>query len=266
MKAHKSRPRHPRSLNQLLNRRLVSYASAATAAGAGLLGLARPAQAQIVYTPAHVVIGPRGSYSLDLTNDGATDFVLHDSITSNCSTLFSALLAKPTLANAVEGGTGREVSFAGVLNAGARIGSSQRFIRGTNGGVLMGEAIDSPGGGQYAGKWIHVVNRYLGLKFQINGETHFGWARMTVDFRLFKPLKSVLTGYAYQTQPNTPIIAGQEHVTAADASSEPRIKGESGPDASLESVGAPQPASLGILALGAAGLSAWRQEQPAAGL
>ena len=107
----------------------------------------------------------------------------------------------------------------------------------------MGAAISSPGGGQYRGNWIHVVNRYLGLKFQLNGETHFGWARLTVKLSLQAPMQVLLTGYAYETQPNTPIIAGQEH----------------GPDTRALSEGAPQPASLGVLALGAQGLSAWRR-------
>ncbi len=275
MKARKSRPERLRSLSQLLNRRLVSYATAATAAGAGLLGLARPAEAQIVYTPAHVVIGFQGSYALDLTNDGTTDFILHDSAMANCSTAVNALLAQPVPGNAVEGrSSANGLALASALKAGNAVGSSQHFINPGGRGAIMGEAVDSPGGGSLFGNWIHAANRYLGLKFQINGQTYFGWARMTVDVSRPVHVRAVLSGYAYETQPNTAIIAGQEHGAAAGVPSEPWIKGqtegqttgESGPDASLESVGAPQPASLGMLALGAAGLAWWRREPPAPAL
>ena len=257
MKARKLYSSKTRPLSQLLNRRLVSYASAATAAGAGLLALAQPAEAQIVFTAAHVAIGSHTVYSLDLTNSGTTDFVLHGSVTANCSTVFSALLAKPALNNAVQGVDYLGLNEAKALAAGQKIGSSQRFVSRGRGGVLMGEAIYSPGGGQYRGNWIHVINRYLGLKFQINGETHFGWARLSVKLALFKPQESLLSGYAYETQPNTPIIAGQEHgQDAAVPAEEPAEEGLAG--ASSTAAAQRQPASLGTLALGAQGLDLWR--------
>jgi len=55
------------------------------------------------------------------------------------------------------------------------------------------------------------------LKFQINGQTHFGWARMTVNLSLRRPMQVLLTGYAYETNPNTPIIAGQQEGEAGVA-------------------------------------------------
>lgn len=261
MKARKSKLEQGRSLNQGLNRRLISYATAATAAGAGVLGLAQPAEAQIVFTPTHVMIGAHGGYALDLTNNGTTDFILHGSVTANCSTVFSALLAKPALQNALEGANYLGgLSVAKALTPGQRIGSSQRFVnKGGVGGILMGEAIYSPGGGQYRGNWIHVVNRFLGLKFQINGETHFGWARLSVTLSLHRPIQALLSGYAYETEANTPIIAGQEHGQDSAVPVEPRIKGDSGPGASLRAPAGPRPASLRMLALGASGLTLWRQ-------
>ncbi|HEV2380244.1 MAG TPA: hypothetical protein VG206_10670 [Terriglobia bacterium] len=164
-----------------------------------------------------------------------TDFILHGSVTANCSTVFSSLLAKPVLENAVQGANYLGgLSVAKAIIPGQRIGSSQRFVnKGGVGGILMGEAIYSPGGGQYRGNWIHVVNRFLGLKFQINGETHFGWARLSVKLALTKPVQALLSGYAYETEPNTPIIAGQEHGQDSAVPVEPRIKGETGPGASL---------------------------------
>ncbi len=237
------------ALREHLDRRLISYAAAT--AGATILGVAVPSGAQIVYTPAHVVIEQGGTYSLDLNNDGTKDFALHNSLRANCSTFWSSLLALPAAGNAVQGLTLRDRNDASALNAGAPIGSNEKFVKQY---PLLGAAINSPGGGQYSGRWLHVVNRYLGLQFQINGETHFGWARMTVRIRLNHPLQALLTGYAYETQPNTPILAGQETGQSDSMPAEPGIKGQ--PEASI----APQPATLGLLALGAEGLPLWRRE------
>jgi hypothetical protein len=62
----------------------------------------------------------------------------------------------------------------------------------------------------YHGQWANggkgVKNRYLGLKFDIQGKVHFGWARLgySASTRTF-----TLTGYAYETIPNKSIIAGK---------------------------------------------------------
>jgi hypothetical protein len=264
MKARKSKLNYEQPLSHSLNHSLLSYA-AATAAGAGLLGVAQPADAHIVYTPAHAAIGYRGSYALDLTGTGETDFILHDAVSANCSTVFNALQVKPALGNAVEGGAFNGLNLAEALQPGETVGSSQKFDAGGRGGPIMGEAIDSPGGGQFRGNWVNVINRYLGLKFQVNGQTHFGWARLSVRAQVFQGMHAVLTGYAYETEPNTPIVAGQETGMSECVPVEPRIKGDKGPDATLKFPDIRQPASLGALALGAAGLSLWRRaEQTAA--
>ena len=50
--------------------------------------------------------------------------------------------------------------------------------------------------------------RYLGLKFLIRGKVHYGWARLNVTVGNSK-ITATLTGYAYETIPNNPIIAGK---------------------------------------------------------
>lgn len=55
------------------------------------------------------------------------------------------------------------------------------------------------------GPWLKVGTAYLGLKFKIEGEVHYGWARVnTTDHA-----SNYLTGYAYETIPNKPIITGK---------------------------------------------------------
>jgi hypothetical protein len=94
--------------------------------------------------------------------------------------------------------------------------------------------------GTYFGPWRKVKQAYLGLKFVIKGKTHFGWARVKGNFNSF-PYTATLTGYAYETIPNKPIITGKTK----------------GPDVPV------QPASLGHLATGASAVPAWRVKQTA---
>jgi hypothetical protein len=94
----------------------------------------------------------------------------------------------------------------------------------------------------YGGPWANggkgVTNRYLGLKLYISGNAHFGWARLNYRYGKDAPPKATLTGYAYETIPNEPIIAGKTH----------------GPD-----VITVQDATLGHLARGASAISTWRK-------
>lgn len=102
------------------------------------------------------------------------------------------------------------------------------------------------------GPWKKAHSRYLGLKFWVKGKIRFGWARLNVNCMYPKAIKATLTGCAYQTIPNKPIIAGKTK----------------GPDeVSVEGANAtltaptPAPATLGMLAMGSPGLSLWRREE-----
>jgi hypothetical protein len=96
----------------------------------------------------------------------------------------------------------------------------------------------------YQGAWVNIKDRYLGFAFKIGEKIHFGWARLSTQHFCYE-CTAVIQGYAYETIPGKPIVAGDEgNVT----------------EASLE------PAGLGMLALGAPGVSLWRREsQPETG-
>jgi hypothetical protein len=62
------------------------------------------------------------------------------------------------------------------------------------------------------GKGKGVKDRYLGLKFVVDGGVHYGWARVSVTLghhRQFDDVSGTLTGYAYETVADKPIIAGE---------------------------------------------------------
>jgi len=237
-------PRTPSRLSESVHHQLNMYALAASAAGVAVLALAQPAEAKIVYTRIHQVIGTKGHYDLDLNHDGTTDFVLLQTgnPTWNGTRASNTLIAEPLAANVVEGCKYAKYYFGGgnglasALNAGARIGSGAPF-RKKNVNRMMAATWQNDCNGGPSGLWLDVTNRYLGLKFQIHGKTHYAWARMTVQLRSNFLLNATLTGYAYETIPGKPIITGKTK----------------GPD-----VITVQPASLGRLAQGSAGLAAWR--------
>jgi hypothetical protein len=70
-----SHPRQRRTakLSKSVCRQLNSYALAASAAGVGMLALAQPAEAKIVYTPAHIAVPINTFLPLDLNHDGVND-------------------------------------------------------------------------------------------------------------------------------------------------------------------------------------------------
>jgi hypothetical protein len=207
-------PRDVAHLSGSLNRRLGQYALAASSAGVGLLALAQSAEAKIVYTKTHQVIGANGVYNLDLNHDGIVDFVIQQidyCASTSCFGFQRSFLAKEALGNAVQGRIGMSNRhYAGALRANAWIGARQRFISGGHNGetmLLVREDQDFRILYTY-GKWNNVKNRYLGLKFKIGGKIHYGWARLSVHNQ-GGTITGTLTGYAFETIPNKSIVAGK---------------------------------------------------------
>jgi hypothetical protein len=234
------RPRTPSKISEILHQRLNSYALAASAAGVGVLALAQPAEGKIVYTKAHVTIGYGGvqSYNLNLNHVGATDFIIHTGSAGDGGEFYlSAFPSKRGGGNGIE--FKDRTDSAAALYRGASIGSKGNFNTCCF-AVLVNVSYSRS---QTSGHWVNVQNRYLGLKLQIKGKAHFGWVRMSVTLDLNPPccpqITAKLTGYAYETIPNKPIIAGKTH----------------GKD-----VITVDPATLGALAAGANGLRTWRQK------
>jgi hypothetical protein len=240
-----------------LEQRLNLYALAASAAGVGMLALAQPAEARIVYTPTHRVIGENGHYNLDVNRDGITDFTIVNSYVCNSRTCFDVLNANPVVGNGVEGmETIRQKSYAYALSRGAQIGPTRPFA----GKLMAGRRCFSVTSCLTVtdwGRWFNATNQYLGLKFQIHGKTHYGWARLSVQDVEYSEtgMTATLTGYAYETVPDKPIVAGK--------TSGPDEESPSGPaDPAAFNAPAPEPATLGLLAMGWPELSVWRRKEP----
>lgn len=173
-----------------------------------MLSSARAAEAKVVYTPAHHVI-LRGSHlALDLNHDGITDFYInHRSGCSSegfCATALYVDGAVPSGGNYAEG-LRKLFNFAYALKPQQRIGSTKPFM----GFAMYYRFRVKSTSGACSGSWADAKDRYLGLRFIVKGETHFGWARLNVACNRNAKQIGLLTGYAYETAPNTPIIAGK---------------------------------------------------------
>jgi len=227
--------------------------------------LAEPTEAKIVYTPAHVVIGTNQHYDLDLNHDGITDFTITDPRKiSNCHEyrlIMDHLSAPPNQGNGIQS----MFELALALSKWTTIGSTGSFL---NGSALMvhhyyGYKINYLRGicvyfDTYGGNWIRATDRYLGLKFAIRSKKHFGWARLSVRIVNGKGILATLTGYAYETIPGKAIKAGQTNEAAEDPTNEDFNPGAS---LKLSIPDIPQPASLGMLAIGAQGVPLWRRKE-----
>jgi hypothetical protein len=249
MKSSPGPARAASPLSAALHNNLNAYALGATAAGVALLASTQPANAEVVFTPANGQVVSGHKLNLDLNHDGIVDFYLindrHVSSTRFAATLSVRPLGGSLASNGVW--AAKSLSYAAAaLPAGVTVDSHAPFhsIQ-----MLMALASHNRTDGSHSGgPWKSARNRFLGLKFLINGEVHFGWARLSVLANKHKEeVTATLTGYAYETVANTPIAAGQTSGTAEAASL-------------TDPAPASEPTMLGWLAVGSAGLSAWRRE------
>ncbi|HXM24136.1 MAG TPA: hypothetical protein VN948_22970 [Terriglobales bacterium] len=220
--------------------------------GVGVLALAQPSEAKIIYTAAHKTIRVHQHYNLDLNHDGITDFTLQIKTfrtrgTSAFSTLRRFSLKTTRLRERKPHSSGGPYAFA--LQSGASIGRKQPFPANLMARVGTIDDISF-----YVGQWLNAENRYLDLKFQIHGKTHFGWARVSVGSTKISITSATLTGYAYETIPGKSIIAGKTKGPDEIASGEQ-------PSPASVTVPNPKPATLGMLAIGSSGLSIWQREE-----
>jgi hypothetical protein len=214
----------------------------ASAAGVSLLALASPAEGKIVYTHAHKKLPIHKHFFLDVNHDRINDFRF-DLAPRSENWLWQARELQGNELSTFRTRT-RYSTFpcARALPKGVKVGPNSPFK------ALPSSATMAAAASSFANhcSWQNVGGgqAYLALKVSINGKIHFGWARFGDVYINAGGASATLTGYAYETVPNKPIITG-------------RTKG---PDViTLE------PGSLGRLAQGSRGLAAWRRKESASG-
>jgi len=240
-------PRRSIKLSDSLLHQLNLYALGATAAGVGVLALAQPAEAKIVYTPKNVKFVNQ-SFSIDLNHDAKNDFLFSFRYgTDHYLSVKSARKGNGAISGGQQLVRGIPRLTAGALPEGTVIGPSKKFVGKPQ---ILGAVYYNSDGGQtyFYGKFTNVGAAYVGLRFQIKGKQHYGWARLNITIPNgngnlnYPPITAQLTGYAYETIPSKPIIAGKTK----------------GPDMITL-----QPTMLGHLARGASAIPAWRAQNSA---
>lgn len=181
-----------------LDQRLLLYALAAGAT----LACSAPSQAEVIFTPSNAVFRGLGKFDIDLDNDGSADFslvirLIHYDTTALIPALFA--YGHPPSGQVVTAG-----ADALPLRKNTQIGAGQGFRA-----LGIMESSDIYGGND----WRNLKDRYLGVRFLINGEVHYGWIGFR-EVRVF-PIAAKLYGWAYETVPDMPILAGDTGTTAS---------------------------------------------------
>jgi hypothetical protein len=208
--------RQPRTskLTTSLEKRLNAYALTAAVVGFGAAFTAPDAAAKVVYFPVTKTL-TSGSFTLPLEGSGGEAWTFVDGFHMRSLT-FDNLSVRPLNGAAVFVGNG----YAEALAAGASIGPDAAFqsspIRMEKVEFLSDSSLTMA-----YGPWANVSNRYLGLRFVLNGEMHYGWARFSVantgSLTGGLHIKATFTGYAVETLANRPIQAGTTSGPEEDA-------------------------------------------------
>lgn len=244
---YSSRPQKNSQLPSSLHNKLTAYTISAAAAGVAILATTPSSEAEIIFTPVNGVIAPGDKYGIDLNGDGVIDFTIENDLHLSTTPFGDDLDIAPAKGNGVWQGPRERFNGkdAAALQAGVPVGSGKPFVFQE---VNMAYASLTASTYVSGGPWRNVKNRFLGLRFVIDGEVHYGWARLTVLTDSHREMvRATLTGYAYETEANTPILTGK--TSGSEAFDQ------------LMPVRDKEPASLGVLASGTTGLNLWRRDE-----
>jgi hypothetical protein len=239
------------ALSGFLENRLCQYSTAALVAGVSTLALTPAAEGTVVITRESLPIPVGQTVAVDLDHNGIDDFEFTLSSNPAGCNYSADLTIKTRPGGGVMDTAGAPRPYASALLRGARIGPSAHFSSTQRQRVTIerSQGLSCSGATRrnLYGNWGgNPPNRYLGVKFLIQGTPHFGWIRISVNFEERNPNSATITAFGYETIPGKKVLAGiaPQELLTPDAQSQAQAH-------------AP---SLGMLALGAEGLPLWRRE------
>ena len=254
MTRNHKKPRQAGRLGTRIEKSIAAY----TVAAAGMVSLAPAAHAQIVYTRVDIV-NDTGSIKIDFNDDQVVDFAVHNRLyreNGNYSVTLALNGRKAPMAGVIPNQKG----FAKVLSYGASIGSAAQFAGLSNRREIPMASLFCfyQECGPVRGSWYNVQNQYLGVRFEINGQIHYGWIRLSVK-RIFpktrfpeRYLKVAVKDFAYESTPGKAIAAGDKGPNESSSKGNLALQDEFS-QATL-------PPSLGLLSAGASATPLWRKE------
>ena len=184
-----------------LNKKLKSYSALAGT----LVAAANTANAQVVYTDVipDATIASGGTYDLDLNNDGTADFqfqLQHGTYTYMSFPIqYDLGVLLPGSGNAIDTINGGANAHA----AGVAINNTLAFVDDSSPYQLLG--VNIPIVAYSSGNFIGQTDKYLGLRFQIAGVDHYGWARIDMNATA---TSITVKDYAYDATAGASILTG----------------------------------------------------------
>ncbi len=251
----------PVVLSAPLNRRLNAYALAAGAAGVAVLACTVPAEGEPVCKTFSAQLTHTNNFPLYLTQPAVAPFNVAQGTNStfrSFTTTGRGTLQWWNRGFFAPNTVGAKILLSNGLPAnlvsGANIGPGGDFSKGKSYGLLFtygkGE-LSYRGGGtktNHRGNLNLTQTDYVGFQFKDSAGVHYGWTRLSVSFEKGrgKTMHTILhiTGYGYESTPNTAIAAGS--CTGEISSADENRSGANRPVSSSDL----QTAALGRLALG----------------
>ncbi len=145
-----------------------------------------------------------GQYNLDLDNDGHVDFVLTSSLEDDW--FASGIKSDSNSTNGILS-LHPWYSHPAALDKGQKIFNLSTYKDGESyeSGVNFAYGYCFPNDDVCRYNWEDKGDRYVGLRFLINKNIHYGWARL----EFLSASKWIIKDYAYHASPNTAILAGE---------------------------------------------------------
>ena len=188
-----------------LEKRLTSYGVMSLALAAATTGGPQPAYAGVIEPPISTsttgqVVFSMGGHA-DVNSFGGADFAL---VGAGSQALLAAFAGRAFLAGSASG-----VPFPALLHSGTRIGTAGQILGTGPGGLKFVTAPQTLAGTGGAGWWFPASQRnqfhFLGLRFDVGGQPHYGWAEIQVGADYNITLRNV---YGDLSSANMPLAAG----------------------------------------------------------
>lgn len=220
-------------LNPILTTKLKAYSLFA----GGLIGSTTVLQADVIYTEIVpevelpvVETDDYNIYTLSLNGDSSGSFYFLNRNWNQYryidgeyvnSTMFNYFLVRGLNGGSIAGTYDGPIlnSVASMFDAGVMLGPDNNWIQPSSslwyyGAVFFAHDHKHFPGGTLSdtfssGEWLAATDKYVGMRFQQDGNYHYGWVRLSIDATTRTP---TLTGFAYESDANASIRTGTEQI------------------------------------------------------
>ena len=247
----------PRNLSQ----RLALYGL-----GAGAVSVASQADAKIISSGNVNFSGNTIHFDLQNVSAPSSSFMSNDDFVmkSDCTKAKAKIAGEGNYCPAIAASLRYGRPYAEKLFLNETIGD-QNFYKGA---YFNDYNVGPPDtGGFNAGDWRPGDTGFVGLRLIINGNAFYGWAEVTLNNLNCHGPVFLLRRYAFSTEPNQSIAAGERKAKKGHVHLPPPTPGACGsptPEVSATSTSNQSPtpaAAIGLLSAGAAGVNALKKRR-----